>query len=134
MIAGIGTDILKMSDLSGDYLIAGDPFLVKTYAPREIEQAQKRELPFYYYATRFAGKEAVFKSLGISPQHVRMSEIEIINDSLGVPHVTLYGGLLQKAKEKGIHTVHISLSYEKDYASAFAVAEIREEDARKERQ
>ena len=123
MIKGIGTDILNTKHISGEYLKAGDPFLVKTYSPKEIEEAEQRELPFYYYATRFAGKEAVFKSLGLSPQHVLMSEIEILNDSFGAPHVTLYGRLKQQARQKGISTIHISLSYEADYASAFAVAE-----------
>ncbi len=125
MIAGIGTDILNMKDLSSEYLKDGDPFLRKTYSEKEIRAAGKREIPFYYYATRFAGKEAVFKSLGISSEHIRMSEIEILNDENGVPHVTLYGALKEKASEKGITGIHISLSYEKEYATAMAIAECR---------
>lgn len=123
MIAGVGTDILKMSQLSKSCLRGSDPFLMKTYSEAEREAAQERELPFYYYATRFAGKEAVFKSLGISPEHVRLSEIEILNDRNGTPHVTLYGEIRKSAEEKGITQIHISLSYEEDYATAFAVAE-----------
>lgn len=123
MIIGIGTDLLKIEHLSGAYLKSGDPFLEKTFAAAEIREAEQRELPYYYYATRFAGKEAVFKSLGISPQRVLMSEIEILNDRNGAPYVTLYGNLKQQAKKKGISKIHISLSYEKVYASAFAVAE-----------
>lgn len=123
MIIGIGTDILNTAHISGEYLKTGDPFLSKTYSPKEIEEAAKRELPFYYYATRFAGKEAVFKSLGISPQHVLLSEIEILNDSYGAPYVTLYGSLKRQAQEKGIRFIHVSLSYEENYASAFAIAE-----------
>lgn len=125
MIAGVGTDILNMKDLSKDYLISSDPFLVKTYSEKEIAAASVREIPFYYYATRFAGKEAVFKSLGISSDHIRMSEIEILNDENGKPYVTLYGELKKKAEERGVICIHISLSYEKDYATAFAVVECR---------
>ena len=123
MIKGVGTDILNMKHISSEYLKAGDPFLEKTYSPREIEEAKKRELPFYYYATRFAGKEAVFKALGISPQHILMSEIEILNNEYGVPYVILYGDLKQKAQEMGITDIQISLSYEEDYAVAFAAAQ-----------
>lgn len=125
MIAGIGTDILNMKDLSGEYLKDGDPFLRKTYSRKEIQEAGQREVPFYYYATRFAGKEAVFKSLGISPERILMSEIEILNDENGDPHVTLYGAMKERASEKGITCIHISLSYEKEYAVAMAAAECR---------
>ncbi len=127
MVIGVGTDILNMKHISGEYLKAGDPFLEKTYSVKEQEEAGKRELPFYYYATRFAGKEAVFKSLGISPQHVLLSEIEILNDSYGAPYVTLYGNLKQAALERGITDVRVSLSYEESYASAFAVAQGQQE-------
>lgn len=122
MIAGVGTDILYMKHLSKEYLKEGDPFLQKVYSVKEIEQAGEREIPFHYYATRFAGKEAVFKSLGMQQQRVVFAEIEILNDSSGIPYVTLYGKVKQHAQEKGIADIYISLSYEEDYAVAFAVA------------
>ena len=129
MIAGIGTDILRIKNLSRTCLRSGDPFLEKTYSEEEIRAAAAREIPFYYYATRFAGKEAVFKALRISPEHVKMSEIEILNDENGAPQVKLYGNLLAQAVAKGITCIHISLSYEEEYACAMAVAERGESPA-----
>lgn len=123
MIAGIGADILYMKHLSQDSLKEGDAFLKNIYSPREIEEAKKRELPFYFYAVRFAGKEAVFKCLNLSPQHIRLSEIEILDDENGAPHVKLYGTLHQWAEEQRIDCIHISLSYEEEYAVAYAIAE-----------
>ncbi len=124
MIAGVGTDILNMKSLSKDYLVKNDPFFAKTYSEKEISDAALREIPFYYYATRFAGKEAVFKSLGLSPdEHILMSEIEILNDKNGSPYVNLHGEMGKRAEEKGIDSIYISLTYEEDYACAFAVAE-----------
>ena len=123
MIVGIGTDILKIGNLHPEYLKDGDPFLKMTFSPKEIDAARKRQNPIYYFATRFAGKEAVFKTLGISPEHVKLAEIEILNDENGVPRVQLYGNLLEEAEKKGIQTIFISLSYEEEYAAAFAVAE-----------
>lgn len=123
MIAGIGTDILYMKHLSEESLQEGDAFLQKVYSPGEIAAAGRRALPFFFYAARFAGKEAVFKCLGISPQRVLFSEIEILDDENGAPHVTLYGSLRSQAQERGIDSIHISLSYDEDYAVAYAVAE-----------
>ncbi len=123
MIVGIGTDILYMKHLAPDCLKEGDSFLQKVYSEKEVEQAKKRELPFYYYAVRFAGKEAVFKSMNLSPEKILLSEIEILDDENGAPHVVLYGALAEKAREKRIDHIHISLSYEEEYAVAYAVAE-----------
>lgn len=123
MITGIGTDILYMKHLSKDSLKEGDAFLSHIYSSREIEEAKNRELPFYFYAVRFAGKEAVFKCLNPPLAHVKFSEIEILDDETGAPHVTLYGELGQWAEKQKIDCVHISLSYEEEYAVAYAVAE-----------
>lgn len=122
MIMGIGTDILYIKNLNPASLLPGDAFLRATYTPAEQEAAAKREVPLWYYATRFAGKEAIFKCLGAHPNGARLSDIEILNDEIGAPHVTLHGALAAHAQQKGIYSVHISLSYDTDYAQAFAVA------------
>ncbi|MCR5526033.1 MAG: holo-ACP synthase [Lachnospiraceae bacterium] len=123
MVIGVGTDILRIGQLQPEYLKTDDPFLVKTYSKAEISDAKKRELPLDYYATRFAGKEAVFKAFGMSGDHVLMSEIEILNDENGAPHVNLYGNMKKEAQKRGVKNIQISLSYERDYAVAFAVFE-----------
>ena len=66
----------------------------------------------------FAAKEAVFKSLGLPGDHVRLDEIEILNDPNGRPVVTLHGDLKRHAGEA---TVDLSLSSETEYCLAFAV-------------
>lgn len=123
MLIGVGTDILRVSDILSSSLKENDPFFKKTYASMEVEQAKKREVPAYYYATRFAGKEAVFKCLGIHSDGVSLNEIVIIDDENGQPHVTLEGRLKELACEKNIAEILISLSYDKDYAVAYAAAQ-----------
>ena len=126
MIKGIGTDILAIEKLNPilkkeDYL--NDSFIKKTYTSLEIELAESRPLPLYCYATRFAGKEAVFKALTVTGEDLRLNEIEILSDATGKPYVVLHGNAALLAQKKEISQVLISLSYEDDYAIAYAIAE-----------
>lgn len=123
MIVGIGTDILEIKKILPENLRPGDPFLKRAYTEKEIMEASQSDHPYYYYADRFAGKEAVFKALRIPPHSVRLSDIEILNDPTGAPCLYLHGRLKDIAEQKHISTIHISLSYDDDYAIAFAVAE-----------
>ena len=123
MILGIGTDILEIGKLNPHFLTGSDPFLRRTFSAGEIREAAGRRNLLYYYATRFAGKEAVFKAFRISPENIELSEIEILNDPNGAPYVTLYGEMKDRAERMGIKRIHISLSYEDKYAVAFAAAE-----------
>ena len=121
MIHGVGTDILERARF-GD-LAPDDPFLRRSYTEAERAEAAAREDPVRWYCTRFAGKEAVFKALRMDPAGARLNEIEILSDGFGAPHVTLHGGMRAFALRAGITSVHLSLSWETDYAVAFAVAE-----------
>lgn len=119
---GVGTDILKISNLAPGSLSQGDAFLRKTYTQAEVEQAAQREVPLYYYATRFAGKEAVFKSLNLGVEYFKLGEIEILNDEKGRPFVRLFGEVAEQARRQGVGRVLVSLSYDTDYAVAYASA------------
>ncbi|MFV0439591.1 MAG: holo-ACP synthase [Desulfopila sp.] len=122
MIYGVGADLLdisRMSALNGNY---ADPFFVRTFTSGERDQAASRTDPDAYFATRFAGKEAVFKCLRIDGDLVRLGDIEIITDTFGVPRVKLNGMLQLVAQRKGIQSIHLSLSWDGQYALAFALA------------
>jgi len=121
MIHGIGTDILsteRMGELPKE-----DAFVRKTFTEREREEIFSRETPHMAFCTRFAGKEAVFKALRMDPDAARLDEIEILSDETGAPCVTLHGRMAAWAERVGVTAVHLSLSWETDYAVAFAVAE-----------
>jgi holo-[acyl-carrier protein] synthase len=122
MVVGVGTDILSMERFHGVMDTDGDVFLEKLFTVEERRQASESPDPTAYFATRFAGKEAVFKCFGIHG-NVRLSEIEILDGETGQPRAMLLGEFSRIAEEKGVKSVHISLSYENDYAIAFAVAE-----------
>jgi phosphopantetheine--protein transferase-like protein len=122
MVAGIGTDILNIRHIAHSVTSPEDPFVKKTFTKSEIDLILSRDTPLYCYATRFAGKEAVFKSLSLHGDSIRFNEIEILEDKMGQPTVILRGAVKEKAKQKGIAIIHLSLSYDTDYALAFSVA------------
>lgn len=122
MLMGIGTDILRIEDIRAEYLDLSDSFMKKTYTEKELEEAACRESVRDYYATRFAGKEAVFKALNRESRGFRMNEVEILSRSSGQPYVVLHGNTGKEARLAGIRRVLISLSYDRDYAIAYAAA------------
>ncbi|HAL74019.1 MAG TPA: holo-[acyl-carrier-protein] synthase [Clostridiales bacterium] len=132
MILGVGTDILLIDRLrrNPEDLAENSPFLRKTYTPAEQQAAQARPDPILFFSTRFAGKEAVFKALGSDDSQIRLDQIEILNRADGQPQVTLYGRMKELAEAKGVNSIHISLSYDTDYAIAFVVASSEEQVTR----
>jgi holo-[acyl-carrier protein] synthase len=123
MVIGIGTDILKIQRIRDSLGSSKDSFVNKSFSVQERRQAEKRPDPPLYFATRFAGKEAVFKCFGIDGDGIRLNEIEILGADSGQPHVSLFGNIHDMAKARGIKKIWISLSYDTEYAVAFALAE-----------
>lgn len=123
MVLGIGTDILKIQRIRVLQELNTDPFIRRTYTEKERQEALERPDPTLYYATRFAGKEAVFKCLGIHADDIRPNEVEILGSETGEPQVVLLGQAYEIARSKQIKSVKISISYDTDYAVAFAMAQ-----------
>jgi holo-[acyl-carrier-protein] synthase len=121
MIYGIGTDILKIDKIISMVRDITDPFVTKAFTQREIELITSRPIPVNSFATRFAGKEAVFKSLNIYGNDIRLNEIEILENENGQPIVDLLGNAKIIAEKNGITKILISLSYDTDYAIAYAI-------------
>ncbi len=119
-IIGVGCDLLARSRLAG--LSLDDPFFSACFTAREQAQITARSDPMAHYASHFAGKEAVMKALHADPNRLRWREIEILNDAQGAPAVTLSGSAQEAAAQWGVAEVQLSLSWERDYALAFAVA------------
>ena len=125
MIIGVGTDILfidriKMLYEKGDATWIS--FKTKTFTDNEILLAESRPHPYQCYATRFAGKEAVFKSLAIANKQIKLYDIEILEGENGRPYVKLHSNTYKLACENGIDQIELSLSYENEYAIAFATS------------
>lgn len=115
MIHGIGTDIVYIPRVSRILQKYGEKFLNRIYTEKEIELSRKynsQEMRARYFAKRFAAKEAFVKALG-SGQGIIMKDIEIYNDVRGKPHLAVRKDFISK--------IHLSLSDDGDYATAFVV-------------
>ncbi len=123
MILGIGSDIVEVSRIEA--LQQKHPaFARRILCEPEYAQWQARNASAAFLAKRWAAKEAVFKALGTGLRGgLRFQHVCIRNDALGKPQVQLMGAAAEQAQQAGIRTIHLSLSDERHYALAFAVAE-----------
>ena len=111
-IYGIGTDIIEISRIR-EAINRTSSFKRKVYTEKEIEYIEKKKEPYASYAGRFAAKEAVSKALGTGVRGFSLNDVEILNDNLGKPTVTLYNNLLNHAEDLKIQ---IRISHSREYA------------------
>lgn len=73
------------------------------------------------YAARFAGKEAVLKTLGTGLRGLAWHDIEILSGSSGEPLVYLSSRAMALVLARGGSQVRVSLSHSRSQAIAFAI-------------
>jgi holo-[acyl-carrier protein] synthase len=91
--------------------------LNRIFTEHELEYCNQKTDPKPHLAVRFAGKEALIKAFSDMDIRINMGDIEILNNSMGVP----------QARVKGInpgYQIKLSLSHTKDmvFASALVVS------------
>ncbi|WP_018625425.1 holo-ACP synthase [Kangiella aquimarina] len=124
MIFGVGTDIVDIERIERSMERHGEKFAERILASVEMEFYQQTKNKINYLAKRFAAKEAVSKALGTGMrQGIDFVQLVIINDEIGKPKVSLEGKAREWAEQQSITTIHLSISDEKKYAVAFAIAE-----------
>lgn len=118
--AGVGVDQELISSVPTE----NHTFISRNFTDAEIAYCHAQPSFQASVAARWVGKEAVFKSLGISSKGAgaAMKEIEILPNEAGVPEVKLHGDAKGAAAAKGISTIHLSLSHSDTVAIAFAQA------------
>lgn len=120
-----GVDIIEISRLkkSIDEL---DQFKHRVFTDQEISYCEKRNKARYEsYAARFAAKEAVMKALGTGLANgLEWKQIEVLNDAMGKPHVSLSQRALEVYNEIGARSIDVSLSHCGEYAIAYAVIDV----------
>jgi holo-[acyl-carrier protein] synthase len=126
MIAGVGTDILKMDRLIASYQRTKGRLAERILGPDEMlvfkaRLARNESRGMAYLATRFAAKEAFSKAIGLgmrSPMSWRV--MQTLNDPSGKP-VIKCSGALEKFMQDKFYSAQISISDEVDMAIAFVV-------------
>ena len=129
MIMGIGTDICDIRRIEKLIEEYGDKFTKKTFTKKERERADGQSMPAASYAKRFAAKEAAAKALaGRTTGALSWQDVEVINESSGKPKILLHRGALERVKEKlkegQKFNIHLSLSDDFPYATAYVIVEI----------
>ena len=115
-VVGVGTDIVRVARVERLFKQYGERFLKKVFTPREQAYCLDKAFPAQHLAGRFAAKEAVAKACYQAGwEHtLGWTQIQIYNDSLGRPRVSLPDSLPYR--------VLLSISHEKENAVAVALA------------
>ena len=112
----IGTDIVEVDRINELLLRSGELFKNRVFTISEQNYCDGKISPGVHYAGRFAAKESVKEAIFSSKiiNQIDFKSIEILNDSHGVPVVSMNEALKIKNPQ-------LSISHEKKYAVAFAL-------------
>lgn len=125
-IFGIGTDVIEVERIKN--AIENHPrFLKKIYTENEIQYCESKNANrFQSYASRFAGKEAVAKSLhqGLG-KYLFFNEIEILDNESGYPFAALYGLSHFFFLTNNIIDIKVTLSSTHSFCVAYAISLIK---------
>jgi holo-[acyl-carrier protein] synthase len=121
-IVGHGIDMESEARIEG-YLKSRERWAERIFSPAERELAGELAKHAYFYAGRFAGKEAVAKALGTGfSGDVTVLGIEILRLPSDAPYVRLNGATLRFATELGVTGWFISISHRNGLAIASVIA------------
>ena len=123
MIVGVGVDIVEVSRIDRSVKRWGAKFAQRFFSEREVKMFVHRMEEPGLLARQFAAKEAVSKALGTGMKRIGFRDITVTRNEAGAPLVELSGNASTRAAAMGVENIHISISDERDYAIAYAVAE-----------
>ena len=122
-ILGHGVDVIECPRVQKLLEEHGDRFLKRVFTDHELDYCHKHKESTQHLAGRFAAKEAVLKALGTGMRgRMKWTDVEIANDDLGKPEITLSGESADVAEQKGVCRVLVSISHTREHAVASAIA------------
>jgi holo-[acyl-carrier protein] synthase len=127
----IGIDIVHEHEL--DALLRRAWFRAYTYAPEELAIAASfgEERAREFLTGRFAGKEAALKVIGTGVSGgVVPRQVAILRAASGEPMVRLTGVAAQRARERGVADIAVSIAHKKGMVVAAAIGSAVSEPAR----
>ncbi|MEA3510221.1 MAG: holo-ACP synthase [Actinomycetota bacterium] len=119
-IMGLGVDLVEIDRVRSLLDRNSDAFRRRCFTDHEWEYASRFRDPSARLAARFAGKEAVMKSLGTGWRHLRWTDIEITGG--GRPRVVLSGRAAERAEMLGVTEVLVTITHTRDQAVVMAIA------------
>ncbi len=118
-ILGLGVDLADI-DRVGRVLEKYPRFAERCFTEHEREYAFRFTKPERRLAARFAGKEAVMKSMGTGWRRIRWKDIEITGG--GKPTVRMSGRAAQRAEMLGVTEILVTITHTDTSALVMAVA------------
>ena len=118
-ILGLGVDLAEIGRVQ-KLLDKYPSFPGRVFTDHEQEYAGRYANRARRLAARFAGKEAVMKSMGTGWRRIRWRDIEITGG--GAPRVRLFGTARARADMLGVTEVLVTITHTDDSALVMAVA------------
>lgn len=119
-VVGLGVDLAEVPRVRHLLRTYGDRFHERCFTDHEWEYAHRYADPSARLAARFAGKEAVMKSLGAGWRRLHWRDIEITGG--GMPLVNLSGTAAERARVIGVTRVLVTITHTDDRALVFAMS------------
>jgi len=121
-VVACGIDIVEIAEIKRLCARYGQRFLRRVLCGSELSIAEGRPDTARFIAGRFAAKEAVLKVLGVGIfQGVPLTEFEIGSRPSGEPICVLLGRAAERARERGVDQVLVSISHSDKFAVAQAL-------------
>jgi holo-[acyl-carrier protein] synthase len=121
-VVGHGIDLVDCERIARLLERHGQRFLDRVLTPAEQQRAGQFRNPTQFIAGRWAAKEAILKMIGTGWRgKIDWTDMEILPDELGRPHVTLSGETAKIAVSRGISRVLLSITHTEHNAAASAI-------------
>ena len=124
MIYGVGTDLIEVKRIERVLGRFGERFARRILCEPELKRFRAHRQPVHYLAKRFAAKEAFTKALGTgihAPANWHGGWV--VNLKSGKPQLQFSDQLQELLKQKQIRSSHLSLTDEREIASATVILE-----------
>lgn len=126
MIVGIGMDLVEIPRVEAALARHGERFAQRILTEREYRRFRTHAKPAAYLARRFAAKEAFSKAMTTGMRSpVTWRNIGIVNHASGCPYFELAPELNALVEQRGIVTMHVSITDERSMAAAYVILEGR---------
>ena len=124
MIYGIGTDIIEIPRIEAALRRFGDRFAQRILCEPELRRFAAHRKPAAYLAKRFAAKEAFTKALGTGIHApANWHGVWVMNLRSGKPTLQFTEALKALLDARGIGHAHVSITDERELASATVILE-----------
>lgn len=124
MIFGTGLDIIEIERIKNSLEKYFPRFEQRVFTSSEISYCKSQGDPAKHFAARFAVKEAVSKCLGTGiTGTLGFQDMEVAHKDTGRPVLKMTGKGKELLQKLNLKTIHISISHDRTYAIAHAIAE-----------